>query len=55
MLTDVLALQFNITLCCTGGGTAPAVKFTPVTFPPFSNTEAVDGENEYPDWLGATT
>jgi hypothetical protein len=54
ILVDVLAAQLNETVCWTGGGSAVAVKFTPVMFAPFKVFDAVDGENEYPDWLGAT-
>jgi hypothetical protein len=36
-----------------GGGVA--VKFTPVTDAPLTLTDAVAGENTYPDRLGATT
>jgi len=44
---DVLAVQFKVTLCDTGAGTA--VKFTPVTAAPFIVAEAVNGVNAYPD------
>jgi len=36
------------------GGTALAVKFTPPIFAPFIDSDAVDGENVSPGWLGAT-
>jgi hypothetical protein len=32
-----------------------AVKFMPVREAPLMDTDAVEGENVYPDWLGVTT
>jgi hypothetical protein len=51
----VLALHVRVTECCTGGGSATAVKFTPVTGAPLIVTDFVDGVNVDPDALGATT
>ena len=54
MLGDVLAFHLSVTLC-EGCGRGVALKLTPVTEAPLTVTEAVDGENENPARLGATT
>jgi hypothetical protein len=40
----VLAVQLNETVCGNGVGTAVALKLTPTTGAPFTDTEVVDGE-----------
>src|SRR5215831_7531924 len=54
ILADMLAVQFNVTLCGAGACTGVPAKFTPVTGAPFTVTDTVAGVKLYPDWLAAT-
>src|SRR5215831_11988 len=54
ILADMLAVQFNVTVCGGGACTGVPAKFTPVTGAPLTVTDTVGGVKVYPGWLAAT-